>query len=150
MAKITHSSRARDTGWRLFYRYACTYRGRMWGGKGGGGGAKRKSRGEGGDNIIPRLRVSVKKRITQWHCAVTVQRISTWYIACAISLSLSRVDLHGRCLHVTHSSVCVCVCACVWKGRGVCARTISHEIATRGKVMTYCHRDIFIKRRERY
>lgn len=65
---------------------------------------------------------------------------------CELSLSLSRVDLHGRCLH---SPPCLCVYM-ERGGGGVCARTISHEIATRGKVMTYCHRDVFIKRRERY
>lgn len=83
--EITHSSRARDTA-RLFYRYAYMARRRVYqpanrGKKkdgdevkrkadrewGWGGGRKRSKRSErkSWDNIIPRLRVSVKKRITQ-------------------------------------------------------------------------------------
>lgn len=66
--EITHSSRARDTGAFVLSVCVCTERereiergnGKRWRER-----SKKRRKKEPGDNIIPRLRVSVKKRITQ-------------------------------------------------------------------------------------
>lgn len=69
--EITHSSRARDTGafvLSVCVRTECVERereiergnGKRWRER-----SKKRRKKEPGDNIIPRLRVSVKKRITQ-------------------------------------------------------------------------------------
>lgn len=152
MAKL-RIRHVRETLARLFYRYARVrvYRASEREGERRRGrrreskkeAAKERARGQ----HYPAIKsLAVKKRITQWHCAVTVRNEYQRNTSRMLSLSLAlALDLHGRRCVRTFPRVYIRVCT-RRSGEGIC----TYDFATRGKVMTYCHRDIFIKRRERY